>query len=381
MYINFWYPIAQSEDVVTYETLQTQVLGQKLVAFRDSEGAAHVLSDVCIHRGGALGKGWVRDDSVVCPYHGWQFGGDGKCNKIPTLDVKSIPGRARVDSYPVEEKYGIVFAFLGDVSEEERPPLREIEEWGVEGWRANKLVVFEINAYYERSIENGLDPSHNEFVHPAQGSPSMQQNFRQKPLEMMDSDWGSEFLVRFDNKITEQRLLKDETQAVPTVEAGSGYLGPNQMITWISFSETQRFTQYFFEAPVDDCHTRIFFVNMRNFMLEPENDGRLVKANLNLAQEDIDILETLDPVGTPNSTTEELLVPSDAAVVNYRKHLKQWRDKGWCIDLETMREQRHNRAFAIPSPARHQSKSWVLNPIPLLSPTKKKSKAAVSSIC
>lgn len=376
MFINFWYPIASSEDVVTYEPFQTRVLGQKLVAFRDSDGKARVLSDVCIHRGSSLGKGWVRENSVVCPYHGWQFGGDGKCNKIPTLDVKKIPGRARVDSYPVEEKYGIVFAFLGDLPAEERPPLHEIEEFDKEGWRANKLVTFEINAYYQRSIENGLDPSHNEFVHPAQGSPGMQQDFRQKPLDMQDSDWGSEFLVTFDNKMTEQRALTDEAQHVPEVTAGSGYVAPNQMITWISFSETQRFTQYFFEAPIDDSHTRIFFVNMRNFMLEPENDGRLVKVNLNIAQEDIDILESLDPVGTPNSSTEELLVPSDAAVMNYRKHLKEWRDKGWCIDWDTIREQRHNRAFAIPSPGRRDSKNWVLHSIPLLPAAKAKSKAA-----
>ena len=128
MYINFWYPIAQSENVVKYEPHQTQVLGQQLVAFRDSKGKAHVLSDVCIHRGGALGKGWVRENSVVCPYHGWQFGGDGKCNKIPTVDVKKIPSRAKVDSYPVQEKYGIVFAFLGDLPEKQRPPLRPVNE-------------------------------------------------------------------------------------------------------------------------------------------------------------------------------------------------------------------------------------------------------------
>ncbi|TDJ46689.1 MAG: Rieske (2Fe-2S) protein [Gammaproteobacteria bacterium] len=57
MYINFWYPIAKSEDVVTYEPHRARVLGQQLVAFRDSDGAAHVLSDVCIHRGAALGQG------------------------------------------------------------------------------------------------------------------------------------------------------------------------------------------------------------------------------------------------------------------------------------------------------------------------------------
>jgi phenylpropionate dioxygenase-like ring-hydroxylating dioxygenase large terminal subunit len=376
MYINFWYPIAKSEDVVTYEPIRTKVLGQQLVAFRDKDGAAHVLSDVCIHRGAALGKGWVRDDTVVCPNHGWQFGGDGQCKHIPTVDDSQVPARAKVDSYPIQEKYGIVFAFLGDLPEEERPPLHKIEEYEQDGWRANKLVVFELNAFYERSIENGLDPSHNEFVHPAQGSPGMNADFRTKPLDMEDGPWGSQFLVRFVNEITDARALVGEAQAVPEVTAGSGFVGPNQMITWIRFSKAQMFHQYFFEAPIDESHTRIFFVNMRTFMLKPENDARLVKVNLTVAQEDIDLLENLDPVGTPETPTEEVLVPSDGAVVSYRKFLKQWKDNGWRIDMDTLRTTRQNRAYAIPCPDRRTSGNWVLHPIPLASPTKKKSKAA-----
>jgi phenylpropionate dioxygenase-like ring-hydroxylating dioxygenase large terminal subunit len=375
MYINFWYPIAKSEDVVTYEPHRAQVLGQKLVAFRDTDGAAHVLSDVCIHRGAALGKGWVKGNAVVCPYHGWQFAGDGKCTHIPTLDDDKVPVRAKVDSYPVQEKYGIVFAFLGDLPEEERPPICEIKEYDQEGWRANRLVVFELKAFYERSIENGLDPSHNEFVHPAQGLPGMQPDFRKKPLDMHDRPWGSEFVVRFVNPISDARALMNEAKAVPEVTAGSGYVGPNQMITWIRLSEEQVFHQYFFEAPIDESHTRIFFVNMRTFMLEPENDGRLVNINLTIAQEDIDLLETLDPVGTPNSPTEEVLVPSDGAVVSYRQHLKTWKDHGWRIDSEMLRAQRQNKAFAIPCPGRRTSGNWVLNPVPLV-PTVEEKKAA-----
>jgi hypothetical protein len=115
---------------------------------------------------------------------------------------------------------------------------------------------------------------------------------------------------------------------------------------------------------------------MRTFMLKPENDARLVKVNLTIAQEDIDLLETLDPVGTPDTPTEEVLVPSDGAVISYRKFLKQWKNKGWRIDMETQRATRQNRAYAIPCPDRRTSGNWVLNPIPLVSPEKKKSKAA-----
>jgi hypothetical protein len=168
--------------------------------------------------------------------------------------------------------------------------------------------------------------------------------------------------------MSDKRALMNEAKAVPEVTAGSGYVGPNQMITWIRLSEEQVFHQYFFEAPIDESHTRIFFVNMRTFMLEPENDGRLVNINLTIAQEDIDLLETLDPVDTPDSSTEEVLVPSDGAVMSYRKFLKQWRDNGWRIDIDTMCANRRTKAYAIPCPARRTSGNWVLNPVPLISP-------------
>lgn len=56
MYINFWYPIGKCEDIKADEPYRTQVLGVKFVAFRDMDGATHVLSDTCAHRGGELGS-------------------------------------------------------------------------------------------------------------------------------------------------------------------------------------------------------------------------------------------------------------------------------------------------------------------------------------
>jgi phenylpropionate dioxygenase-like ring-hydroxylating dioxygenase large terminal subunit len=368
MYINFWYPIARSEDVKGDAPFRTQVLGLRFVAFRDDKGRAHVLSDVCVHRGGSLGKGWVRDNTVVCPYHGWRFDGTGKCVLIPTLPDDSPPARAKVDSYPVQERYGIVFAFLGDLPEAERPPLHTIDEFDQPGWRANKLTVFEVPAYYERSMENGLDPSHNEFVHPAQGSPNINANLRKKPLDVEQVPWGSRFLVRFEHKDEKMgtKALADQRTLVDQVTAGSGHVGPNQMITWIRFSPTNMFNQYFFEAPIDETRTRVFFVNMRTFLLEPQHDDRIARVNLVVAQEDIDILGELDPVQTPDSTTKEVLVPSDRAIVTYREWLKQFDARGWRIDTDTLRAKKGKVAFAIPSPGRRTSGNWVLEPVPVL---------------
>ena len=78
MYINFWYPVAKSEEITTQKPLKVEILSLNFVAFRDEAGQAHVLSDICVHRGGSLAEGWIQDDCVVCPYHGWRYSGDGK---------------------------------------------------------------------------------------------------------------------------------------------------------------------------------------------------------------------------------------------------------------------------------------------------------------
>ena len=109
--------------------------GRIFVLFRDSQGQAHCLSNVCVHRGASLADGKVKGDCVECPYHGWQFNGEGACTRIPSLGSNAaIPSRAKVDSYPVQEKFGLIFAFLGDLPEDERPPIMDIPEFGEDGW-------------------------------------------------------------------------------------------------------------------------------------------------------------------------------------------------------------------------------------------------------
>ena len=137
MYINFWYPVCKSSELSANKPVQSQLLGQHFAAFRNSKGQAAVLSDTCIHRGGSLGLGKLVDGCVACPYHGWRYSSDGTCVLIPSLEADAKPpARAKVDSYPVKEKYGIVFAFLGDLPEKERPPLYEIEEYEDPAWRS-----------------------------------------------------------------------------------------------------------------------------------------------------------------------------------------------------------------------------------------------------
>lgn len=366
MYINFWYPIGRSTDITREKPFKVQVLNLPFVAFRDEAGQAHVLSDTCVHRGGSLGDGKVNGDRIACPYHGWEFRGDGKCGHVPSLAGQKPPARAKVDSYPVQEKYGIVFAFLGDLPEEERPPLYDVEEYGTPEWKA-QLYVFDIQCYYERSMENGLDPIHNEFVHPMQGAPMLDPELQREPVPMTDIPWGSKFYIPFGSKRDHNTALKNAKTGDRVGAAGSWHQGPNQLVTWIDLTATNSFHQYLFEAPIDDRSTRVFFLNLRNWLLEDKHDQRIEDVTLQVVHEDINVLEGLNPTRTPDTNSKEILLPGDTALVRYREWLKQWDGRGWRIDMKTLKERLGDVAFAIPSPARRESGNWVLDQVPLVS--------------
>lgn len=377
MFINFWYPIGTSEEIAADVPFRTEIFSLKFVAFRDQNGHAHVLSDTCAHRGGSLGKGWMKEDCVVCPYHGWEYGGDGKCRTVPSIgfDAKP-PARAKVDSYPVQEKYGIVFAFLGDLPEEERPPLYEIEEYDQDGWRANDLVVRELDFYYERPMENGLDPAHNEFVHPTHGFSGVKPDYHVKDYEVDEYPLGCGFVIEMDSSEYKDGTINKMRASAGTTLASSFTHGPNTLITHIHITDTNWFHQYGFRSPIDEGRTRSYFVNMRNCLLDPEMDARIHKRNDVIAEQDIAVMSELEPLRTPPNITKEVFMPADRAILRYREWLKMWQDKGWHIDLKAMREKRGDVAFAIPCPERRISGNWVLDPVPLMSKAEERLAAA-----
>jgi len=151
------------------------------------------------------------------------------------------------------------------------------------------------------------------------------------------------------------------------MKVGGGTYGPNIMPTYINITHDKMFRQYFFELPMDQTRTRIFFLNMRNFLLDPRHNGPIHARNKIIAGQDIQIMETMCPVRTPLSPTKEVLTPSDTAVAAYRGWLEKFDDRGWRIDMDKLAA-RHgkDRAYAIPSPSRRTSGNWVLDPVPLI---------------
>ena len=369
MYINFWYPMIKSDDLRD-KPARVKALGLNFALFRDKSGKAHCLSNTCAHRGGSLGDGWCNKngDGLVCPYHGWEFDGAGKCTAIPSLGFEAkTPGRAKVDGYPVQEKYGIVFAFLGDLPESERPPLYHVAEFGDPAWRANEVLVLEVKYNYERSIENGLDPAHNEYVHPTHGFSGLRPDYHMNPIRVVDDAWGSHFTHIFNAPPLDAKTYGQDARPIAgDMEVHAAHHGPNVLITHIHPTAKNYFHQYFFECPIDEGNTRIFFLNMRNFILDPNLDKRIHERNLAIAGEDIRVLEVTEPVMTPEDNKHEVLVPADAPIGRYRDWLGKFEARGWRIDWKRFMQDRVSRVYAIPSPARRTEKNWPIETLPML---------------
>src|SRR5690349_4142589 len=107
-YPNGWFRVAYSHEVKRGAIKRIDALGQELIVFRGDDGRAAVLDAHCPHLGADLSAGGrVDGNTVVCPFHSWQFAADGRCTKIPYCE--KIPKKAATRAWPTCEKDGVIY--------------------------------------------------------------------------------------------------------------------------------------------------------------------------------------------------------------------------------------------------------------------------------
>ena len=157
-----WHPVAFSSELGD-RPLHADLLGEPLVVWRGADGSPRVMSDLCVHRGTALSLGWIQGDELVCAYHGWRYGGDGRCVAIPQKeDPAVVPAKARVPAFHVQERYGLIWAAL----EEPRWPLPEVPELESGDWMIVPAGPYRWRCDAARQVENFTDFGHFPWVHP-----------------------------------------------------------------------------------------------------------------------------------------------------------------------------------------------------------------------
>ncbi len=369
MLINLWY-VAEWSEAVKDKPVRAKLLGQNFVLFRDRAGKVNCLSDVCLHRGGALSGGKVHDDCVACPYHGWRYNAAGEVTLIPTRgECGDIPKRARIDAYPTEERYGMIWVFLGDLPESERYPIPPLPEYGDSGWRSIS-ADYTWKASAARVVENGIDMAHASFVHPMFGHPSSaDQNFIEK--EERHEWWATHTCVMHPPKFKDgviRRFVRKDKQ--PTRVHPSYYLPGYVVRLQVDVQPKWGWTIVMFDAntPVDEFTTKTFAIQLRTFFRYPMFDKGSKKRFMEIILQDAEIIENASPNWLPESLENELSVKEDKFMsfwrATRRRHVEEM---GWQIDSAALRPHEGFKTFTIPSPARREfpELKWVLDTVPL----------------
>ena len=158
-----WQPVALSRDLMENGVLSYRLLGEEIVVARFPKGLL-AAQNSCPHKGMRLSRGCVRDHELRCPYHGWKFDREGACTNIPSL-LQPLPDKqeqARLTTYAVKERYGMVWVKL---DADELAPLPDVPEFEDPRWSYSVADPMVFQAGFRREIENYLDMTHFAFAH------------------------------------------------------------------------------------------------------------------------------------------------------------------------------------------------------------------------
>jgi nitrite reductase/ring-hydroxylating ferredoxin subunit len=169
-YPNGWFRIAYADELATGQVKGLHYFGQDLVAFRDEDGAPHVLDAHCPHLGAHLGVGGkVEGKGIRCPFHAWHWDGEGRCIDIPY--AKRIPPNAKTRSWPIAERAGILFVWHHAEGAEPEYELPEIPQVGAPSWTPLEIRRWQVHSRWLDMNENAVDRVHFRYVHGTKSIP------------------------------------------------------------------------------------------------------------------------------------------------------------------------------------------------------------------
>jgi phenylpropionate dioxygenase-like ring-hydroxylating dioxygenase large terminal subunit len=322
--LNDWHVVGFSSDLQSGALHAAQLLGRDLVLWRDRTGDAHVWEDLCIHRGSRLSRGCVVEDTVVCPYHGWRYDSSAKCVLIPAAPTQAPPTKARALAYRVAERYGFLWACLGE-------PVGDIPRFPE--WDDDTFIKVHAGPYLWKSsgfraMENFLDATHFPWVHAGvNGVPS-------EPDEIGDYD-----VIEDEDGLrsSEVRVFQPygDPRDVP-VHAGYSYRCLAPLVAYFSkrvevaddtsaytSHPDDRFCTFFTAQPIDQVSCVIRICTARNFSPELTEADVLRRQDLVYTQ-DRDIVETQRPERIPLDLRAEIHIRSDRLGQQYRRWLRSF---------------------------------------------------------
>ncbi len=311
-----WYAIGRVASEPGWSQ-RVELFGTEYVLFVPRAGAPVLTQAHCPHRGAHLAEARVLDQTMQCVYHGWQFDSSGRCTVVPQLDEGiPIPPRARIETWPVVERYGLYWACVGDSPSDGPPAWHEADELG---WRVQVDFFEEWSCAALRIIDNNIDQAHPAFVH--------QQTF---------GDPSRPWVPRYELDHTERGFRASIPQTVAGVGPQMGVtdeslmferfqevelLSPVQTRIRLSYGgQAPDYCFYGSATPLDD--KRSMYVRVSALAAEDDSQPYAMFWDFSrrVTEEDRVVLETTDP-DFPTDATSEIHLRCDRTTLEYRRVL------------------------------------------------------------
>ena len=252
----YWHPVGMAADAGATPRA-VRILGEELILFRDGQGKAGLVYPRCCHRGTTLYYGKVEERGIRCCYHGWLFDVEGHCLEMPCEPnpTGAQCGRVRQPWYPVEERYGLVFAYLGPP---ERKPLLPRYEC-LEVLKPGEFVEADDSSIGSGGIaiapcnwlqhfENVVDPYHVPILHGSFSGPQFAAQMNAFPKVKFEYGRQGVKVTSIRPAPDGKRFRRVTEAVVPTLR-----VVPNPRVAQYGMVESIGWT-----LPIDDTHYRIY---------------------------------------------------------------------------------------------------------------------------
>ena len=328
---NAWYVVARDAEV-KQSLLPVTVLGEQIVLYRKMDGTLVALEDACPHRKLPLSMGRLLGDEVECGYHGLTFDCSGACVRAP--GTQRIPSAARVRSYALAERYGLVWIWMGDAHAADPANILQVEEWGDPSWGINHGDMMTVDCHYLYVTDNLLDPSHVAWVHRSSfGNEACETEQVKTEVAgtgvtvsrwMRDVDVAPFYakFVKFTGRCDRKQHYEVRFPSHAIIKAiftPAGTGGDDST----AHPDVFLMNSYNFMTPIDESRTRYYWFQTRNFDPHDQNVSRQFDEDVRHAFEEDRAVLTAVHTGMARRQTPNIDLAIDSGPMRFRRAMAQ----------------------------------------------------------